>query len=378
MTIPVTKAFLPPLEDYQSYLQGIWERGWLTNNGPLVLELEEKLRSRLGVKHLFFVNNGTIAIQIALKALDCKGGEVITTPFSYVATTSSVVWEGFTPVFADIDPRTLCLDPRRVEEAITDRTVAILATHVFGTPCDVDAFRRIETEHGIPVLYDAAHAFGVSVQGRSVLTFGSMSTLSFHATKVFHTAEGGAIVTENDELAHKISYLRNFGHNGPEQFFGLGVNGKSSEFHAGIGLSVLKCIPTLLEKRERLARLYDDKLQQLFDDGFIVKPALLRAPEGNNSYYPVLFRSEEELLVAVQALREREIQPRRYFYPSLSTLPYVDATTKVPVGEDISKRVLCLPFYPQLTDAECESVVEVLRACHEHAMASSQAAVANA
>ena len=378
MTLQVTRAFLPPLEEYYSYLEGIWERGLLTNNGPLVLELEQKLKEFLGVKHLFFVNNGTIAIQIALKALQVStGGEVITTPFSYVATTSSIVWEGLTPIFADIDPKTLCLDSNKVESLITDRTVAVLATHVFGTPCNLEAFHRIEVKYGIPVIYDAAHAFGVTVQGQSVLKHGKISTLSFHATKVFHTAEGGGIVTEDDNLAHKISYLRNFGHNGPENFFGLGINGKSSELHAGMGLSVLKAVPNLLKSREKLARNYDDKISNLFNCGYLTKPALLSAPAGNNSYYPVLFNSENELVQALEVMKSHDIQPRRYFYPSLSSLPYVIKPTNVPIAEDVASRVLCLPFFPQMTETECIKVTDILQLCCNSSVEFSMPMVAN-
>lgn len=361
----VTKAFLPEEAEYIQYLKGIWERGWLTNHGPLVCELEDRLKKFLGVKHLFFVNNGTIAIQIALKALEISG-EVITTPFSYVATTSAIVWEGLTPVFADINPKTLCLDPSSVRSRITKKTKAILATHVYGTPCDVAAFAEISKEFNLPIVYDAAHAFGVRLHNKTLLHHGAISTLSFHATKVFHTCEGGGIVTEDDTLAHKISYLRNFGHNGPEQFHGLGINGKCSEFHAAMGLAVLKHIPRLISERRELAAAYDRELASLFDrtngkDSFITKPLMHDSHEGNFSYYPILFRSEEELLAAINLLNRREVNPRRYFYPSLSSLPYISNSAPTPICDDICRRILCLPFFPSMTSTEVRLVTETIK-----------------
>src|SRR5688572_25479009 len=233
--INVTKSFLPPIEEYVKYLEGIWERCHLTNHGPLVNELEEKLKTYLGVKNFFYLNNGTIAIQLAIKALDITG-EVITTPFSYVATCSSIVWENAKPVFVDIDPGNFTIDATKIEAAITPRTSAILATHVYGIPCNVEEIDRIAKKHKLKVVYDAAHAFGVEYKGASLLNYGHISTLSFHATKLFHTVEGGGITTNDDELAHRIAYMRNFGHKGQEEFWGLGINGKSSEFHAAMGL----------------------------------------------------------------------------------------------------------------------------------------------
>jgi len=364
----VTKAFLPELSEYTKYLEGVWERVWLTNHGPLVCQLEQELKQFLGVKHIFFVNNGTIAIQIALKALE-RSGEVITTPFSYVATTSSIVWEGLKPVFADIDPDTLCLCPESARKLITDKTVAILATHVFGTPCDVLKFDEISKEFGIPVLYDAAHAFGVKLGDTSVLNYGAISTLSFHATKVFHTVEGGAIVTDDDALAHKISYMRNFGHDGPERFQGVGINGKSSEFHAAMGLAVLRHIPSLIERRRALSFVYDYELSEFFAGSYplLAKPKLHDPELSNFAYYPVLMRSEEEVLNAVSTLKAREISPRRYFYPSLSSLPYLAERGNTPIADDIASRILCLPFYPGMTREDVRSVKDALTASFNQA-----------
>ncbi|HEX8531371.1 MAG TPA: DegT/DnrJ/EryC1/StrS family aminotransferase, partial [Cytophagales bacterium] len=352
--INVTKTYLPPLEEYHQYLQGIWERVHVTNHGPLVLELEAKLKAYLGVKHLFFVNNGTIALQIAVKALGLAG-EVITTPFSYVATTSSLVWEGCRPVFVDIDPETLTLDAARIEEAITDQTTGILATHVYGNPCDVDAIGQVAGRHGLKVIYDAAHAFGVHYRGKSLLDYGDVATLSFHATKLFHTGEGGAIVTNDDALAHRIAYMRNFGHNGPEAFWGVGINGKSSELHAAMGLCVLPRVAGLIESRRQLFATYDALLAK----ADLQRPVLRPATEYNYAYYPVLFPTEEKLLEARDALNREDIFPRRYFYPALNTLDYAGGQS-LPVAEDVARRVLCLPLYHDLERADAARIAGII------------------
>lgn len=363
MPINVTKSYLPDFEEYVGYLKGIWERQWLTNHGPLVTELEQKLKDFLGVKHLFIVNNGTIAIQIAIKALELKG-EVITTPFSYVATTSSLVWEQCTPVFADIDQDTLTISIEDIRRKITKNTKGILAVHVYGNPCHVYELEKISQEFKIPVIYDAAHAFGVTVEDRSVLTWGDISTLSFHATKVFHMAEGGAIVTENDELAHKISYLRNFGHNGPENFFGIGINGKSSEFHAAMGLCVMKDFQKIIAGRSEVVSQYNSALAPLFlhdskHEALLRKPSCKIEFMTNFAYYPVILQSEASLLKVRAALNQDDIFPRRYFYPSLNILPYIEHQP-CPSSEDISQRILCLPLYPDLKSDEIERVVRAL------------------
>ncbi|KUG09612.1 DegT/DnrJ/EryC1/StrS family aminotransferase [Solirubrum puertoriconensis] len=354
--ITVTKTFLPPLEEYNKLLNGIWERGWLTNEGPLVGQLEDALKQVLGVKHLFFVSNGTLALQLAIKALDLQGGEIITTPFSYVATTSSIVWENCRPVFVDICPDTLCLNPELIEAAITPNTRAILATHVFGTPCDVDAIAQIADRNNLRVIYDAAHAFGVNYLGQSVLNYGDINTLSFHATKLFHTGEGGAVVTNNDYLAHKLGYMRNFGHNGPNQFVGLGINAKNSELHAAMGLSVLPYVPQLMERRRALSALYDKLLAPLR----LQQPVVPTGAEPNYSYFPVLLQSEEQLLAVVAALNSQNVYPRRYFYPALTSLPYVSASTVCPVAQAVAARVLCLPLYHELAEAEVEQIVRII------------------
>jgi dTDP-4-amino-4,6-dideoxygalactose transaminase len=246
--IPVTKPFLPPQDIYQSYLDGIWKRQWLTNMGPLANDLELKLKDILKVKHLLFVTNGTVALQMAIKALDLKG-EIITTPFSFVATTSSIVWENCQPVFVDIDKNSLNIDAEKIEAAITKNTSAILATHVYGNPCEVDAIDKIAKKHHLKVIYDAAHAFGVEINGKSIFEYGDISTCSLHATKLYHSSEGGLIITKDPELLKKLAYIRNFGFDGPEKFAELGLNGKNSEFHAAMGLANLKYIAKLIFPR---------------------------------------------------------------------------------------------------------------------------------
>lgn len=233
--IPVTKPFLPKQADFKSYVSSIWARQWLTNNGPLVNELEIKLQQYLALPHLLYVTNGTIALQLAIQALEIKG-EVITTPFSFVATTSSIVWQGCKPVFVDIDEETLNIDPDKIEAAITPRTTAILATHVFGNPCDIDAIDRIAKKHNLKVVYDAAHCFGTQYKGKSIFAYGDVSTTSFHATKLFHTIEGGAVFTQNPDILKRMALMRNFGYSGVDTFSELGTNAKNSEFHAAMGL----------------------------------------------------------------------------------------------------------------------------------------------
>jgi len=352
--INVTKPFLPDREEYFEYLRGIWDRCWLTNNGPLVNELELKLKEYLNVKHLLFLGNGTIALQIAIKALDLKG-EIITTPFSYIATTSSILWEGCDPVFADIDKHTLNINPELIEAAITDKTSAILATHVFGNPCDINAIDKIAKKHNLKVIYDAAHCFGTKYMGRSVFDYGDISTTSFHATKLFHTIEGGAVFTGQAELLKKMVFLRNFGHDANDTFAYPGINGRNSEFHAAMGLVNLKRIDEILQSRIKQAQTYDVALRNLR-----VKKQKIQADSvWNSSYYPVIFETTEQLLKSIRELNVNWIYPRRYFYPSLSTLKFVNKY-ETPVSEDISTRVLCLPMYHSLKTEEIDFIARLL------------------
>lgn len=351
--ITVTKTYLPPLEEYEKYLKGIWKRGWVTNHGQLVLELEKKLRDYLKAKHVFLVSNGTIGLQIALKCLE-PNGEIITTPFSYVATASSIVWENFKPVFVDIDKKSLCIDVSKIEKTISENTRAILAVHVYGNPCDTEAIEKISKKYKIKIIYDAAHAFGVHYKGRSISSYGDISVFSFHATKIFHTVEGGAIVTNDDNLAHKISYMRNFGHNGPYDFFGIGINGKNSELHAAMGLCILPKMNSLINARKKASQTYDKLLPA------VTKPQFQKEAQLNYGYYPIILKDEEEVLKIIEALRKEEIFPRRYFYPSLNNLNYVE-NKPFPVADNISRRILCLPLYHDLSLKDLKKISDTVK-----------------
>ena len=353
--IPVTKPFLPPKEEYLKYIDGIWNRQWLTNMGPLASQLEMELKESLDVQHLLFVTNGTVAIQMAIKALDITG-EIITTPFSFVATTSSIVWEGCTPVFVDICPESLCIDADKIEDAITEKTQAILATHVYGNPCDVVKIEQIAKKHNLKVIYDAAHAFGVKVNGKSVFEYGHISTCSLHSTKLYHSVEGGLIITQNPDLLKKLASIRNFGISGFDSFSELGINGKNSEFHAAMGLANLKHTEAIDNQRKKLSECYDKNLKNLKAR----KVVWHKDATQNYAYYPVVLESEELLLKIKAELDLNEIFTRRYFYPSLaSSLPYLPKV-EFPITEDISKRVLCLPLYFDLTEEEIDYICRLI------------------
>ena len=350
--IPVTKPFLPPIEEYQKLLEGIWERNWL--NGPQVVQLEGQLKEYLNVENLLYVSSGTIALQLAIKALGLRG-EIITTPFSYVATTSSIVWEGCQPVFVDIDPDTLNLNPKLIEAAITEKTSAIIATHVFGNPCDIEAIQEIATKYGLKVIYDGAHAFGSKLKEKSVFNYGDISITSFHATKLFHTVEGGALFTKDPELALRIKYLRNFGHDGEGKFNGLGINGKNSELHAAMGLVNFRYITSLLEKRKEVYQLYESELKELG----IFLPKVGTNCTTNYAYAPIVFNSTEQMLITKQSLEKNDIYPRRYFYPGLNNLEYVKEQS-VTISDDISHRVICLPTYFTLKTDEQKKICNII------------------
>lgn len=353
--IPVTKPFLPPLEDYVDLLKGIWNRKWLTNMGPLASQLEMNLKDYLEVKHLLFVTNGTVALQMAIKALDLTG-EIITTPFSFVATTSTIVWENCSPVFVDIDRDGLCIDATKIEESITPNTSAILATHVYGNPCDVYAIKKIADKYNLKVIYDAAHAFGVKVKGKSIFEFGDISVCSLHATKLYNSIEGGLIVTNNANLLKKMASIRNFGISGHDSFSELGINGKNSEFHAAMGLINLKYADEIIKKRIELTNYYDQKLINFN----CVRPIWNKDSNNNAAYYPIIIESEELLLEVRKELDLHEVFTRRYFYPSLDkALPYV-RDADMPISEDIARRVLCLPLYYDLTFEEVDIICRLM------------------
>lgn len=353
--IQVTSPFLPPIAEFESYLSKIWEAQWLTNMGPLSCELEDKLKEYLGVGRLLFVANGTLALQMAIKVLDIKG-EVITTPFSFIATTSSIVWEGCTPIFVDIDEKSLTINPEQIEAAITKNTTAILATHVYGNPCDVEAIDSIAKKYGLKVIYDAAHSFGVQLNGKSIFEYGDISVCSLHATKLYHSVEGGLLVTNDAAVLTKLGYMRNFGFHGPETFAGLGINGKNSEFHAAMGLVNLKYIEAIHNRRQQLTTRYNEQLQAL--PAFI--PEWHPNATRNYAYYPIVFQSESTTIACLEALRKKEIFARRYFYPSLSkVLPYLP-NQEMPITEDIARRVLCLPLYYDLQLEDVDLIAEIL------------------
>ncbi len=352
--INVTKTFFPPLEEYQQQLQRVWKNQWLTNRGELLLELEEKLKQYLSVSNIIIMNNGTVPIQIALKILG-NGGEIITTPFSYVATSAAIIWENCTPVFVDIHPEYLTIDEAKIEEAITPKTTAILATHVFGNPCNIEAIETIAKKHNLKVIYDAAHAFGVTYNNISVFEYGDVSTCSFHATKLFHTGEGGALFCNDEALRHQMFYSHNFGHNGPLDFFGLGINGKISELQAAMGLAVLPHMNSVLEGRKRIVNYYNNNL----DFTRLQKLKIRENTQWNYSYYPVIFETEALLLDTQKTLNEQQIFPRRYFYPSLNTIPFVNGCS-MPVSESIASRVMCLPLFYDLKVEEADLISRLL------------------
>ena len=351
--INVTKTFFPPLEEYEQQLQRVWKNQWLTNRGELLLELEEKVKKYLSVSNIIIMTNGTIPIQIALKILG-NSGEIITTPFSYVATTASIIWENCTPVFVDIHPEYLTIDEAKIEAAITPKTTAILATHVFGNPCHVTAIEALAKKHNLKVIYDAAHAFGVTYEGKSLFDYGDVSTCSFHATKLFHTGEGGALFCNDAELHRKMFYSHNFGHDGPLAFHGLGINGKISELQSAMGLTVLPYIDEIIKSRKDTVDYYTENLD--FNKLLTIK--IRENTTWNYSYYPILFDSEEQLLRVQKALNEAQIFPRRYFYPSLNTIDFVKGTP-MPISESVAARVLCLPLYAGLLEEEVSLITSI-------------------
>ncbi|MBC7404814.1 MAG: DegT/DnrJ/EryC1/StrS family aminotransferase [Cytophaga sp.] len=351
--IDVTKTYLPPLDEYTVYLRQIWDSSQLTNQGPLLQGFESEIKDYLSIDDFHFVGNGTIALQVGLRALDITEGEIITTPFSYVATTSSILWERCKPVFVDIESNTFCIDADKIEAAITPQTKAIMAVHVFGFPCDVDKIEMIARRHNIRVLYDAAHAFGVVHKGKSLLAYGDIATCSFHATKLFHTIEGGCIVARDPAVSKKVELIKHFGHFGDDHQM-LGINAKASELQAAMGLVNLTHIDEIIAGRKIVFELYNNFLNERF-----TRPKLSVDTSPNYAYYPVLFESEAQLLRAVTSLNKQNIFPRRYFYPSLNTISYVDGES-CPISEDIALRVLCLPLYVGLEREAIETIAATI------------------
>ena len=356
--INVTKSYLPNIEKYKSYIDEIYKTAWLTNQGPLVQKLEKRLAQYLGVKNIVLVSNGTIALEIAYRALDLKG-EVITTPFSFVATTSSLVTNRLTPIFVDIDEKTFNLSPKNIEKKITSRTSAILPVHVFGNACEVEEIKKIANKHNLKVIYDAAHAFDVKYKDKSLLSYGDISTLSFHATKLFHTIEGGALIINDDSLLEKVRYLINFGIKNQEEIPHLGTNAKMNEFEAAMGLCILDDIEDIKTNRKKVVENYKIGLESLVT----FQEQNNQATE-NYSYFPILFKNEEELSKVQKSLNKENIFPRRYFYPSLDTLEYIEPKQECKISRAISKRVLCLPLYAELEKDNQDKIIDIIRKCY--------------
>ncbi len=352
--IPVTKPFKTPLSELNLHLIDIWNSELYTNNGPKLLKLESELKNHLKVPNVIFLCNGTIALQIAIKALELKG-EIITTPFSYVATTNSIIWEGCDPVFVDIEKETLNIDTNLIEKRITTKTSAILATHVFGNPCNISEIDRIAKKYKLKVIYDGAHAFGVKYKGKSIYNYGDIATCSTHATKLFHTVEGGFIVSMNNRLVKKINFLRNFGHNGPYDFALAGINGKNSEIHASIGLVNLKHIKSNILRRKKISNYYSKLLSPLVEDKFI-----RTINSENYSYYPILIFSKSKIIKIIEELQKKGVMTRQYFKPSLNTLNYLKNNDQCEVSNQICERILCLPIYDLLQETDVEIICETI------------------
>ncbi|MFZ7133442.1 MAG: DegT/DnrJ/EryC1/StrS family aminotransferase [Eubacteriales bacterium] len=350
--IPVTKPYLPDINKYFEYINKCYLNQQLTNNGPLVKELKKRLENHLGVKYLLPVANGTLALQIAYKTLGISE-KVITTPFTFIATSSSLQWEGIKPIYADIDPDSLNLSPEKVELALRPDVSAILPVHVYGNPCDVEAFDEIANNNNLKVIYDGAHAFDVRLHGRSVLEWGDASILSFHATKVFHTVEGGAVIFKEQEDYERACRLINFGYE-DRKLLDVGINAKMSEFHAAMGLCVLDELDTVYNKRKLIHDVYQNELCSLLQ-----MPKWREGATRNYSYFPVLFSSEYALLRCQKILNEADIYPRRYFYPSLDEIFKVQ-DFDCPVSRDIGRRVLCLPTYPSLSQNDQFDIINLI------------------
>ncbi|MDX8395776.1 MAG: DegT/DnrJ/EryC1/StrS family aminotransferase [Mariprofundaceae bacterium] len=359
----VTQPFLPPLEEFIPYLEKIWDSKWLTNNGPFHDQLEQKLASYLGVKYISLFSNGTTGLITALQTLRVTG-EVITTPFSFVATAHSVLWNGLKPVFVDVDPITCNLDPERIEAAITSKTTAIMPVHCYGNPCDVDRIQCIADTYGLKVIYDAAHAFGVKYHSESLLNYGDVSVLSFHATKVFNTFEGGAIICSDAKTKQRIDYLKNFGIADELTVMAPGINGKMNELQASFGLLQLKYIDAVINQRARIDACYRVLLSDILGVTCLGEPNhTLR----NYAYFPIMVDenftlSRDDLY---QELKNNDIFARRYFYPLISNMPMYSglssaSASNLPVAEKIAKQVICLPIYPDMDESHCNKIVNII------------------
>ena len=354
---------MPAKEEFSKYIDGIFGSRNLTNQGELVRTLEARLAAYLGTPHLLSCGNGTLGLMMGLRLAGLSGKKVVTTPFTYVATLSAIMWEGCIPVFADIDPETLCLSPESFRKCLKlhPDIAGVVPVHVFGNACDVQSIEAICREYGIVCLYDAAHTFGASYQGRSLLAYGDYAVCSFHATKLFHAVEGGCLITHSEQDKHRATLLRAFGHLGDDHY-SLGFNAKLSELHAAMGLAILPHISMLIEARRKACAYYDAHLPP----GIYVRPKLREGLTYNYAYYPIILEDEKTLLSLMQCLAEAHIFPRRYFYPSLTTLPYLPdsaRTTPCPVADSIAPRILCLPLSAEITEEELARITDAIRRC---------------
>jgi len=352
--IPVTKSFLPNRNAYNLLLDEIWESGWFTNHGKMERRLNDELKSFLGVSNIMLTNNGTIPLQLALHVLGNEG-EIITSPFSYIATSSSILWEKFKPVFVDIDADYLSINELKIEAAITSKTTAILVTHIFGNPSNVEVIQSIADKYNLSVIYDGAHCFNVIYKGKSIFEYGDVTTTSFHATKLFHTAEGGALFTKNTTLLEQFKLAGNFGHTDYYEISALGINAKLSELQAALGLAMLPEVKSIIEKRKQLVDLYKSKLNWDFFRTIRIRDNT----EWNYSYFPIIFQSETQLNKTLNLLNSHDIFPRRYFYPSLNTIP-IFPYVEMPVSEEIAKTIICLPLYDQLSTDSVNHITNLI------------------
>lgn len=375
--ITVTSPLLPPLEEFIPYLQKIWDSKWITNNGQMHQELERALADYLGVEYLSLFTNGTLPLITAFQALELKSGEVITTPYSFVATSHSIWWNGLQPVFVDVEPETGNMNPAKIEAAITEKTVAIMPVHVYGTPCKTDEIQKIADKYGLKVIYDAAHAFGVRDRGASILQAGDMSTLSFHATKVFSTIEGGALICHSAEMKQKIDRLKNFGFNGETEVVAPGINSKMDEVRAAFGLLNLQSVDTAIARRKQIAEKYVHALHgmqgisllQPIVDSF--QNAGSQQVQLNYGYFPIFVNAEQygktrdELYFA---MKDHNVLGRRYFYPLISSFePYKQfpsaSISNLPVANALADSVICLPLHQDMSDSDVEYVLTCMRNC---------------
>lgn len=351
----VTKIYMPNREKFKTYIDSIYESGWLTNNGPLIQELEKKLETYLGVKNLLCLSNGTDALQFAYRLLEEEGKEVITTPFSFVSTTSAIVAERLKPIFADIDKESYNIDPTNIEDLITKNTCAIAPCHVFGNACEIEEIDKIAKKHNLKVIYDASHAFDVKYKGKHILNYGDISIISFHATKIFHTIEGAAIVIKDDALYEKAKIVRNYGIDAPDSVAMLGINAKMNEIQAAMGLCMLDEVDKISKERRESHQFYTKSLNRYVQ---------LQKKNPNStqsySYFPVAFKSEDEMKKVKESLRKENIVARQYFKPSLDTLPYIESKEIMHNSRDLSNRILVIPMHSNIEFKVSEIIIKTL------------------